>query len=77
MKDIKHITELTRNDLRDIEAAVSPVPGFCIRIEKTQGQLKISIDENALRLAINGFIRNGGANMDSASCVNVPFDPPS
>lgn len=77
MKDIKHITELTRDDLREIEAAVSPVPGFCIRIEKTQGQLKIGIDENALRLAINGFVRNGGTNTDAASCVNVPFDPPS
>lgn len=77
MKDIKHITELTRNDLRDIEAAVSPVPGFCILIEKTQGQLKIGIDENALRLAINGFVRNGGTQVSAADCVNVPFNPPS
>lgn len=75
--DIKHITELTREDLQEIAAATTPVPGFCIRIEKSQGQLKISVDENALRLAINGFIRNGGGVASSADVQNISFNPPS
>lgn len=75
--DIKHITELTREDLQEIAAATSPVPGFCIRIEKSQGQLKISVDENALRMAINGFIRNGGGVASSADAQNISFNPPS
>lgn len=75
--DIKHITELTREDLQEIAAAATPVPGFCIRIEKSQGQLKISVDENALRMAINGFIRNGGGVASSADVPNISFYPPS
>ena len=76
-ENISHITELTRKDLQEIAAAVDPLPGFCIRIEKENGRLKIGIDQNALALAINGFIRNGGAQANAADCTSVPFDPPS
>ena len=75
--NIKHITELTREDLQEIAAATNPVPGFCIRIEKSQGQLKISVDENALRMAINGFIRNGGGVASAADAQKISFNPPS
>lgn len=73
----KYITQLTGEDMKELAQVTNIEPGFLIRIDKSQGKIKIGIDENALALAINGFIRNGGANMNSASCVNVPFDPPS
>lgn len=73
----KYITQITGEDMKELAQVTNLEPGFLIRIDKSQGKVKISVDENALALAINGFIRNGGANMDSASCVNVPFDPPS
>lgn len=69
--------QLTKNDLEDIAKATDPKPGFCVKIENTADGIKIGLDENALKLAINGFIRNGGGSMSSADCVNVPFDPPS
>lgn len=76
-KNIQYITELTREDLAELAAAVDPVPGFCIRITKEGGRLKIGIDETALALAINGFIRNGGAQTNASGAVNVSFNPPS
>lgn len=69
--------QLTKKDLEDIAKATDPKPGFCVKIENTADGIKIGLDENALKLAINGFIRNGGGSMSSADCVNVPFDPPS
>lgn len=75
--NIQYITELTREDLAEIAAAVDPVPGFCICITREGGRLKIGIDMNALAMAINGFIRNGGAQTNAAGAVNVSFNPPS
>ena len=75
--NIQHITELTRADLQEIAAAADPVPGFCIRIERVGGKLKIGIDEAALALAINGFVRNGGTSVSASDATNVSFNPPS
>lgn len=60
MKVKDYITQLTREDLREIAAAVNPQPGNCIRIEKDKGQLKISVDENALKTAIVAVVHNLG-----------------
>ena len=69
--------QLTKKDLEDIAKATDPKPGFCVKIENTADGIKIGLDENALKLAINGFFRNGGCNTSAANCVDVPFDPPS
>ena len=75
----KYITQLTGEDMKELAQVTNLEPGFLIRIEKSQGKVKIGIDENAFALAINGFIRNGGAGagMSAANCVNVSFEPPS
>ena len=73
----KYITQLTGEDMKELAQVTNLEPGFLIRIDKSQGKVKISIDENALALAINGFFRNGGCNTNAANCVNVPFNPPS
>ena len=73
----RYITQLTGEDMKELAQVTNLEPGFLIRIDKSQGKVKISIDENALALAINGFFRNGGCDTDAANCVNVPFDPPS
>lgn len=73
----KYITQLTAEDLREIANATNPQPGFLINIEKSKDGLKISVDPKALALAINGFIRNGGAARNANDCVGVSFDPPS
>ena len=73
----KYITQLTGEDMKELAQVTNLEPGFLIRIDKSQGKVKISIDENALALAINGFFRNGGCNTSAAKCVNVPFEPPS
>ena len=76
-KDITHITQLTKHDLQEIANATDPQPGFCINIDKSNDGIKISIDPKALALAINGFIRNGGATTNANNCVNISFNPPS
>lgn len=76
-KDITHITQLTKHDLQEIANATDPKAGFCINIEKSSDGLKISVDQKALALAINGFIRNGGAATSANNCVNISFNPPS
>ena len=73
----KYITQLTGEEMTELAQATNLEPGFLIRIDKSQGKIKIGIDENALALAINGFYRNGGCNTNAANCVNVPFEPPS
>lgn len=73
----KYITQLTGEDMKELAQVTNLEPGFLIRIDKSQGKVKISIDENALALAINGFFRNGGCNTNAENCVAVPFDPPS
>ena len=73
----KYITQLTGEDMKELAQATNLEPGFLIRIDKSQGKIKISIDENSLALAINGFIRNGGAQANAANCTSVSFDPPS
>ena len=73
----KYITQLTGEDMKELAQVTNLEPGFLIRIDKSQGKVKISIDENALALAINGFFRNGGCDTNAENCVAVPFDPPS
>ena len=73
----KYITQLTGEDMKELAKVTNLEPGFLIRIDKSQDKVKISIDENALALAINGFFRNGGCNTNAENCVTVPFDPPS
>ncbi len=73
----KYITQLTSEDMKELAQVTNLVPGWLIRIDKSQGKIRISIDENALALAINGFFRNGGCNKNAADCVTVPFAPPN
>ena len=77
MRKKRYITQLTQQDMEELEQLTNMEPGWLIRIEKSQGKLQIGIDPNALAQAINGFFRNGGCNTNAANCVNVPFDPPS
>ena len=77
MQKKDYFFQLTKKDLEDIAKATDPKPGFCVKIENTADGIKIGLDENALKLAINGFFRNGGCNTSAADCVNVSFDPPS
>lgn len=60
-KDIRHITELSRADLKEMADATNPQPGFLIRIDKTPNGLKFEVDENAFKTAVFGFLHNLGA----------------
>lgn len=73
----KYITQITGEDMKELAQVTNLEPGWLIRIDKSQGKIKISVDENAIALAINGFFRNGGCNTNAANCVNVPFAPPN
>ena len=77
MTEKNYITQVSKEDMKELSALTNIECGFLIRIDRTGGKIKIGIDENALRLAMNGFVRNGGTNTDAASCTSVPFDPPS
>ena len=60
MEAKNYITQITKEDLREIASATNPTPGFMIRVEKTSGELKISVDENALKIGIVALLRNLG-----------------
>ena len=77
MEQKDYIFQLTKEDLRKLFAGANPQPGFCVRIENTPDGIKIGLDENALKMAINGFVRNGGTQTSASNCVNISFDPPS
>ena len=76
-KGKQYVTQLTGADLDELAELTEMEPGFCIRIERTGDKIIIGIDKSALAQAINGFIRNGGANTDAVGSTDVPFDPPS
>ncbi len=79
--DITHITQLTREDLRQLAAATNPKPGFLIRIENTPDGIGISVNETAFKTAVFGFLRNISAipaacqptqaEIDATSCIPV------
>lgn len=77
MREKEYITQLSKEDMKELAALTNIECGFLIRIDRTGGKIKIGIDESALALAINGFVRNGGTNTDAAGCTSVPFNPPS
>jgi hypothetical protein len=77
MREKDYITQLSKEDMKELAALTNIESGFLVRIDKTGGKIKIGIDESALALAINGFFRNGGCNTNAANCTAVPFNPPS
>lgn len=72
-----YITQLSKEDMKELAALTNIESGFLVRIDKTGGKIKIGIDESALALAINGFFRNGGCNTNAMNCTAVSFNPPS
>jgi hypothetical protein len=73
----KYITQLSQNDMKELAAVTNLEAGFLIRIDRDQDKIKISVDQTALALALNGFFRNGGMQTYAENCTNIPFDPPS
>lgn len=73
----EYITQITTEDMRELAAVTNLKPGFLIRIDKEGDGIKISVDQTALALALNGFFRNGGMRTNAANCTNISFEPPS
>ena len=74
--EITHITQLNRQDIKDIRAATNPTQGLGIRIERRGDSFVFSLDESTVRTMIYAFLRNGGsaatapANLDGISLTN-------
>lgn len=77
MRAKKYVTQITAQDMKELEAVTNLEPGWLIRIDREQGKIKICIDETALALALNGFARNGGMSVSAENCTTVSFNPPS
>ena len=77
MREKDYITQLSKEDMKELTALTNIESGFLVRIDKIGGKIKIGIDESALALAINGFFRNGGCNTTANNCTAVSFNPPS
>ena len=67
--NIEYITQLTRQDLRDIAAATNPKPGLGIKIDRQGDGFMFSLDEQALRNMIWTFVKNGGADAQDYSAL--------
>ena len=73
----QYITQITAEDMRELSAVTNLKPGFLIRIDRDGDSIKIGIDETAFAQAINGFIRNGGAQGNALNATQTSFTPPS
>lgn len=79
----RYVSELTSRDLDELAALTNLEAGFLVSIEKSAGKIVIGIDKKSLALALNGFYRNGGcqvnpfASATANECLTVSFDPPS
>ena len=56
----RFITQITKEDLRDIAAATNPTPGFMFRVDKSPGKLKLGLEENMLKIGIYAFLKHLG-----------------
>ena len=72
MKDKRYITQLTQQDMKELEQLTNMEPGWLIRIEKSQGKMQIGIDPNALAQAINGFFRYGRDSLINCRTFVIP-----
>lgn len=77
MRAKKYVTQITAQDMKELEAVTNLEAGWLIRIDREQDKIKIGINETALALALNGFARNGGMDATSADCTTISFNPPS
>lgn len=66
--NVEYVTQLTREDLKDIARACNLVPGVGILVERSEDSVRISIDQAQLKRWMWNFYRNGGP---SASAENV------
>lgn len=73
----QYITQITAEDMRELSAVTNLKAGWLIRIDKNEDGVTISVDQTALALAINGFIRNRGGQVNAVVAANeISFDPP-
>lgn len=79
MSPNKNIFQINSSDMREIAAATNPTPGNMIMIEKKDGKLTFSIDENALKMGIIAFLNNlrwmPGVAPSAAKICNTPMIP--
>lgn len=73
----EYITQLTRDDLKGLRRAMNPEPGVGISIEKREGSYEFSIDQDALKIMIWTFLRNGGQSAALADLAGISLDPGS
>jgi len=57
--DIKYITQISANDLKEIAGVVNMETGDGIQIDRSQSGVRISIDKQAIRMWVQTII-NGG-----------------
>lgn len=70
-----HVTELTREDFREIVAATNPVSGIGISVTKKSDSIEIAIDETQLKRMIWAFNRNGGFSATADDIESISLDP--
>lgn len=79
MDEKNYVFQLTRKDMKDLAAATNPQPGFMIRIDKQDGEIKINVDENSLKMGIIAFLNNlrwmPGIAPSAADICNTPMTP--
>ena len=70
---IEYVTQLTREDLKEIAAACNLEAGLGIVIEKREGCVRISVDQSQLKRWMWNFYRNGGVGVgpDGIDGVNI------
>lgn len=74
MKEKQYITQLTRQDMKEIAAAANLTPGLGLEVERREGALVIGISELALKRMIWTFYKNGGFAASASDIDGIPLD---
>lgn len=70
---VEYVTQLTREDLKEIAQACNLESGIGIVVERREGAVRISIDQAQLKRWMWNFYRNGGVAVgpDGIDGVNI------
>lgn len=71
---VEYVTQLTRDDLKEIAAACNLEAGLGILVEKREGCVRISVDQSQLKRWMWNFYRNGGTAVGQEDIDGVNID---
>lgn len=71
---VEYVTQLTREDLKEIAQACNLESGIGIVIERREDSIRISVDQSQLKRWMWNFYRNGGPAVGPGDVDGINID---